>query len=138
MSEESRPNYLYKIISSSTPIPDIGNLPDALPVSDTDQASGFIFLSTAPQVPGTLQFFFKDEPRVYVLRIAYTRVEEQIKWEDFKGEVSVLPGEEGMFPHLYNDFKLGKGEVERVETLQKGEDGWNQTVYDASADWLIW
>ncbi|KAG2034719.1 hypothetical protein BDR03DRAFT_964346 [Suillus americanus] len=47
-----------KLISSAAAPPD--PLPDRLPVSDFDQTSGFIRLSTARQVPKTLKFFYKE------------------------------------------------------------------------------
>lgn len=61
-------------------------LPDALPVSELDSSDGFIHLSTALQVPGTLKRFFSDKDSVYILRIIYTKVEKDIKWENDKGE----------------------------------------------------
>jgi hypothetical protein len=37
-----------------------------------------------------------------------------IKWEDPKAEVCGPCREEGMFPHLYNEFKLENDEMESV------------------------
>ena len=79
-----KPTYVYKLIPSTTPPPD--PLPDRLPLSSLDTQSGFIHLSTASQIPGTLKHFFKDEPHVHVLRIKYASVEKYIKWEDPKAE----------------------------------------------------
>jgi uncharacterized protein (DUF952 family) len=132
---DAPPTYIYKLIPSSAPPPD--PLPDRLPVSDLDQTSGFIHLSTSLQIPNTLKLFFKDDPRVYVLRIPYDVVEESIKWEDPKGEVGGPRGGEGVFPHLYNGFKLGTDEVESVQSLEKGSDGWNSALKAAEA-WLIY
>lgn len=92
----SKPTYIYKLIPSTAPVPD--DLPERLPVSDLDQRSGFIHLSTAPQVPNTLKFFFNDEPLVYVLRIEYERVEKDIRWENPDATVCGPRGGEGMFP----------------------------------------
>ncbi|CRG88102.1 hypothetical protein PISL3812_05129 [Talaromyces islandicus] len=94
----STPRYVYKLVPSDAPIPE--PLPDKLPVSNLDQQSGFIHLSTALQVPNTLKFFFKDEPLVYVLRIEYEKVEPEIRWESPDGKVCGLRGGEGMFPCL--------------------------------------
>ncbi|THH12824.1 hypothetical protein EW146_g7336 [Bondarzewia mesenterica] len=140
MAEEAytKPNYLYKLVPSSAPVPEQPKLPKALPVSDIDKASGFIHLSTAPQVAGTLKFFFGQDKRVYVLRIEYDHVADKIKWEDPKAEVCGPRGGEGMFPHLYNELQLGKDEIERVEILERGEESWDQPVYAASAEWLVW
>lgn len=74
------PTYIYKIVSSSAgPIPD--PLPDRLPVSELDQKDGFIHLSTAKQVAGTLNRFFSGEQKTHLLRIDYSSVKDLIKWE---------------------------------------------------------
>lgn len=80
----TKPTYVYKLIPSTSPPPD--PLPDRLPLSSLDTHSGFIHLSTAFQIPGTLKHFFKEDPHVYVLRIEYAGVEKYIKWEDPKVE----------------------------------------------------
>ncbi|KAI5114589.1 hypothetical protein M0805_007854, partial [Coniferiporia weirii] len=98
---------------------------------------GFVHLSTAPQVPGTLKFFFADDPRVYVLRLKYDELEANIRWEDPKAEVCGPRGGEGMFPHLYNGLKLGKDEIESVEVWEKGEDGWDEALKKAES-WLVY
>ena len=79
-----KPSYVYKLIPSSTPPPE--PIPEKLPLSDLDARSGFIHLSTASQVPGTLKHFFAEEPFVYVLRIAFSQVEKDVRWEDAKAE----------------------------------------------------
>jgi uncharacterized protein (DUF952 family) len=77
----SNPKYVYKLVPSSSPVPDTPNLPERLPLSKLDTASGFIHLSTAVQIPGTLKHFFAEHDKVYVLRIEYAKVEGDIKWE---------------------------------------------------------
>ncbi|KII87371.1 hypothetical protein PLICRDRAFT_43003 [Plicaturopsis crispa FD-325 SS-3] len=132
----SKPTYIYKLIPSSAPPPT--PLPDALPVSGIDQSSGFIHLSTAPQVPQTLKFFFADEPLVYVARLVYDNVEKDIKWEDPKAEVCGPRGGEGMFPHLYNGLKLGSEQIDSVATWEKGE-GWDTALKKAEEEkWLVY
>ncbi|TFY79926.1 hypothetical protein EWM64_g4085 [Hericium alpestre] len=101
-----------------------------------DEGSGFIHLSTAPQVSNTLKWFFADEPGVYVLRIAYDGVEKDIRWEDPKAEVCGPRGGEGMFPHLYNGLKLGKNEVESV-VFWKNEGGFDEALQKAEG-WLVY
>ncbi|THU93829.1 hypothetical protein K435DRAFT_182854 [Dendrothele bispora CBS 962.96] len=140
MSSDSKPNYVYKIVPSSSPVPELPNLPERLPVSDLDQSSGFIHLSTASQIPSTLKFFFKDDTSVYILRLPYDVLEDQklIRWEDPKAEVCGPRGGEGMFPHLYNGLKLGKEEIERIEVLEKREEGWEDAIVKAETEWLVW
>ena len=77
----STPTYIVPA-SAAPPLP----LPDVLPVSELDSSDGFIHLSTALQVPGTLKQFFSNDDSVYILRIIYTKVEKDIKWENDKGE----------------------------------------------------
>lgn len=84
----STPTYIYKIVPCTIPIPD--PLPEALPVSELDTSSGFIHMSTAHQVPGTLKRFFQDHERVYILRIKYQDVEHLVKWEDSKGAGKIV------------------------------------------------
>jgi len=132
----TQPNYVYKIVPSSSPPPD--ELPDSLPVSDLDHKSGFIHLSTATQIPGTLKVFFKDDAFVFILRIKYGDVADKIRWEDPNSNVCGSRDGEGEFPHLYNGLKLGKNEIDRVEVLEKGQDGWDTALARANNAWLIW
>src|SRR4051794_33091836 len=97
---KSKPTYLFKLIHYSTPPPD--PLPEALELSDLDKKSGFMHFSTAPQVAGTLKHFFVNDPCVYLIRVVYEAVEENIRWEDPTGHVCGDRSGEGMFPHLYN------------------------------------
>lgn len=102
MSDASKPTYIYKLVPSSAPVP--SELPERLPVSEIDQASGFVHLSTAPQVLNTLKWFFGDDPLVYVLRLKYDDLESNIRWEDPKAEVCGPRGGEGMFPVRDSSF----------------------------------
>ncbi|KAI0930493.1 hypothetical protein AcV5_007184 [Taiwanofungus camphoratus] len=134
--DAKKPTYIYKLIPSSAPPPD--PLPEALPVSGLDQSSGFIHLSTAVQVPNTLKWFFTDEPRVYVLRLPYDALEPKIRWEDPKAEVCGPRGGEGMFPHLYNGLKVGRNEVDSVQTWEREEgEGWDEVLKRAET-WLVY
>ncbi|KAL4074356.1 hypothetical protein V8B97DRAFT_701036 [Scleroderma yunnanense] len=139
----SKPTYIYKLISHTSRTPtSVDNLPERLPVSDIDERSGFIHLSTAVQIPNTLKFFFRDDPEVYLLRISYDQVEKNIRWEDPKAEVCGPRGGEGMFPHLYNGLKLGRDEVQNVTVLSRrtGDnvaEGWDVAL-QAVEDFLIY
>lgn len=94
--EQSEPRYLYKIIASTSPVRE--PIPERLPVSELDESSGFIHLSTAKQVPVTLKSFFNDEPLVYVLRIKYDTVMQDIRWEDPDARNFGPRYGEGLFP----------------------------------------
>lgn len=87
------PIYVYKIVPSTNPIRE--PLPERLPVSHIDQSSGFIHLLTALQVPIALRAIFESEPMVYVLRIPYGKVRQDIRWETADGALrEALPEEE--------------------------------------------
>ncbi|TFK29355.1 hypothetical protein FA15DRAFT_582663 [Coprinopsis marcescibilis] len=118
------PRYVYKIVSSSTPPP--APLPELLPVSELDQSSGFVHLSTAKQVPNTLQLFFNQDAEVYLLRLEYSKIHEQTKWEYPEGGQI---GAERVFPHLYNGNELGAIEVESVVHCKRGNDAvWSDVL----------
>ncbi|KAL4979681.1 hypothetical protein BDW66DRAFT_126993 [Aspergillus desertorum] len=128
----SEPSFLYKLVPSTSPVRE--PLPDRLPVSELDETSGFVHLSTALQVPNTLKFFFKYEPLVYVLRIPYDRVARDIRFEDPEGRVCGPRPDEGLFPHLYNGLKLGRDEVESI-SIWTNEAGWDKPLA-AAKPWL--
>ncbi|KAJ7638687.1 hypothetical protein FB45DRAFT_408880 [Roridomyces roridus] len=127
------PTFIYKLVQSQTPIPE--SLPDKLPLSELDASSGFIHLSTAKQIPGTLKHFFGAEDKVYVLRIKYTTVEKDIKWEDPNAQVCGERGGEGFFPHLYNGGRLGSAEIDSVVVWER-KGSWDEALKTAEA-WLI-
>ena len=79
--------YFYKLIEHTALPPD--PLPDKLPVSSLDQQSGFVHLSTAAQIPGTLRHFFTDVPLVFVARLPCAPLENAgvVRWEDPEGKV---------------------------------------------------
>jgi hypothetical protein len=97
MSSSDFPTYVYKLVPSTAPIPE-GILPDRLPISELDQTSGFIHLSTASQVPNTLKFFFKDDLLVYILRVDFKMVEKDIRWESPDAKICGPRPGEGLFP----------------------------------------
>ncbi|PPQ99059.1 hypothetical protein CVT24_003619 [Panaeolus cyanescens] len=133
----SFPNYIYKIVPSSSPIP--SPLPDKLPVSQLDQNDGFIHLSTVHQVPRTLERFFSDHDTIYLLRVKYDGVESLIRWESGNGSASGNPGDPDVFPHLYNDLCLGKNEVDSFRTWERDESGWKNAIESSEKDgWFVY
>jgi uncharacterized protein (DUF952 family) len=117
------PQYLYKILPSSAQPPT--PLLSALPLSPLDAADGYIHLSTATQMPATANRFFANEATLYILKVEYTRVAADIKWEEAKS---------GIFAHLYNGGKLGIDEIVDVKQWEKGDQDW-KTLLDGVA-WL--
>lgn len=112
----TQPRYLYKIIASNAPIRE--PIPERLPVSELDQNSGFIHLSMAHQVPNTLKHFFKDEPVVYILRIEYRRVMEDIRWESPDAKVCGPRPGEGLFPVSYTATPTSQKQEHFTEQLK--------------------
>jgi uncharacterized protein (DUF952 family) len=92
----SAPLYVYKIVPSSCPVRE--PLPERLPVSDIDQSSGFIHLLTALQVPSAIKAIHEREPMVYVLRIPYDKVIQDIRWETADGALSEALSKDELCP----------------------------------------
>jgi len=132
----STPTYVYKIVPSSTPPPT--PLPERLPASELDNTDGFLHLSTAVQIPGTLKRFFTSTDKVYILRIEYIGVEKDIKWQHSTGALGDV-GEDNVFPHLYNGLRLGRAEIESIVEWEQDSKGWDTAIEKArSESWLIY
>lgn len=134
----AQPAYFYKLIEHTAPPTD--PLPDKLPVSALDQQSGFVHLSTAAQIPGTLRHFFTDVPLVFVARIPCAPLESAgvVRWEDPEGKVCGPRPGEGLFPHLYNGLQLGKEEIDSVAKWDRNDLGWDEALEKAKAEgWLV-
>lgn len=126
------PTYLYKIIPiSSSPLP--SPLPEVLPLSDLDAKDGFIHLSTSLQVVSTADRYFNSpsETSIYIAKIPYERVKEDIRWER---------AGRGVFAHLYNGGRLGTEEIEEVRLRVKKEGGtWSELFEEGEGKkWLIY
>ena len=99
--EENMNKQVYKILTISewTEAKASGEIETVL-----DRNDGFIHLSTAQQLAGTLAFYFKDFDSLILL---------QINTQDFKNKIifekAVPAGERsGKFPHLYGILKVEK------------------------------
>jgi len=106
----SAPKYVFKIVDSK---PDLNSPKIAL--SDLDKQSGFIHLSTGPQIPNTCNLFFSSVESLYILKFAYDKLQANMKWEP-------APGVDTLFPHLYGD--LLTADMDSVQEFQKGEASW--------------
>ncbi|KAG5728979.1 hypothetical protein E4T56_gene15191 [Termitomyces sp. T112] len=119
----SIPTYIYKIVPSDLIVLP---LPERLPLSSLDTRDGFIHLSTAKQLPGTLSRFFASETKIHILRIEYRKIERDIRWEtSSKDNEPGDIGDDGVFPHLYNGGRLGSEEVQNVVTIKKEGEDWD-------------
>jgi len=131
---EAKPTYVYKLISFSSPVPD--PIPETFPLSELDAASGFMHFSTALQVPRTLKRFFAEDPQVTIIRIDYSKVEKEIKWEDSKGQAPGEMGGEGIFPHIYNR-PLRSADVESLAVWHRNDGNWDEALAKAES-WLVY
>lgn len=104
--------YFYKILPSAPPTP----LPETLPLSDLDKKDGFIHLSTAAQTPKTMDLFFGECEKLWVLKLRVRDLDGEVRWEES------LPG----CPHLHGSERgLGRGNVEGVVVVErKGGGDW--------------
>lgn len=144
--------YIYKIVAANPPLPitATNTLPDdyVLPASDLDKKSGFMHMSTKPQVAGTLNKFFSTSnttaDSVYLLKVPLQPLEDKglIRWEAPDASVCGPRGGEGMFAHIYDDhqYRLTHVEVESaiVLTSPKGDDTWDASLSKISDQgWFV-
>lgn len=120
------PVYLYKLLPDAPPSP----LPRILPTSDLDASSGFIHLSTGPQVLGTLKNFFSSHNTIYLLRIRYVQVQASVKWDSPDGKIcGEREPKEGLFAHIYRAEGEGLGlrqeEIDKVGVWTRDGGEWS-------------
>ena len=76
-----------------------------------DVRDGYVHLSTAPQVSGTLARHFRGEEGLWMLEIEEAVLGPDLRWE---------PARDGdQFPHLYRPLELG--DVARAEPIHQGQ-----------------
>src|SRR5690606_2836650 len=63
-----------------------------------DLADGFIHLSTAEQLQGTLEKHFAGERDLRIAEIDLGQVETMVRWEEARGGA--------LFPHLYGELPM--------------------------------
>ncbi|SCV71604.1 BQ2448_3192 [Microbotryum intermedium] len=138
-SSSAPPTYVYKLVTHPTvnqryafPIPIPASHKFA--ISEVDAKDGFIHLSTAAQVQGTLERFFPQDQVVTLLKVDYGRLAgfKVVKWEKASN------GQE--YPHLYaanlegeyiDSFRDlacgGQGRQPWAEVIEKArQEGWLQ------------
>ncbi|MFC7049738.1 DUF952 domain-containing protein [Emcibacter nanhaiensis] len=82
--------------------------------SSLDQSSGYIHLSSAAQVPGTLEKYFHGRKDLVLLSLDQQKlVPGFLKWE--------ISRDNEKFPHYYADLPLGG--VVRVDDLELEQNG---------------
>ena len=81
--------------------------------SADDARDGFIHLSAANQLEGTLAGHFAGQADLLLVALDPERLGSELKWEPSRGGA--------LFPHLYGLLDLGA--VVGVESLVLGDDG---------------
>ncbi|KAF4507912.1 hypothetical protein G6O67_004360 [Ophiocordyceps sinensis] len=108
--------YVYKILPSAPQQP----IPAEYPLSDLDQADGFVHLSTGGQVPATADLFFAAASTLWLFKLELGKLADAVKWEDG-------------FPHLYGNF--GAKDVDSVRSFGRAEhQSWADSMRASS--WL--
>ena len=78
-----------------------------------DIDDGYIHLSTAAQLAGTLEKWFTDFDRLALIEVDAAHFGDELVWEKSRG------GE--LFPHLYDELPMIA--VRTVRLLRKGDEG---------------
>ncbi|TXT10667.1 hypothetical protein VHUM_02172 [Vanrija humicola] len=126
------PTYIYKIFPSAT-VDSRFYFPTPIPssheffLSELDSKDGFVHLSTAQQVPGTLKRFFADAEQVAILRLEYARLSawKRVRWEQ--------AGNGDSYPHLY--ALLEGQDIDSFKEIEQGGD-WDKALASIS-NWLV-
>jgi len=76
--------------------------------SPADRADGFIHLSAADQIEGTLEKHFAGQADLVLAEIDLAALGDGLKWEESRGGA--------LFPHLYGALPLGAVRSSRRQT----------------------
>jgi len=110
-------NYVYKILSSSPPLP----IPRTF--TPVDASDGFVHLSSGAQVPATASRFFGSETKIWLVKIDLKKLENgpgEVKWEESM--------KHGVFAHLYGADIEEQAVVSVDEKTRMGEEGWEEIL----------
>lgn len=96
MPQDEHPDVAYKILTSAQWIQfETDGIFHGAPVDDVD---GFIHLSTADQLQGTLDKHFSGQSDLVIATIDLTAVAADLKWELSRGDA--------WFPHIYGTLPI--------------------------------
>ena len=106
-------NNLYKILRTHEW--ELASSTDQI-VTDLDTEDGFIHLSTAAQLAGTLSFYFKESDSVFLLQLDLDKIDgEKLIFEE------PYPNEgrrKSAFPHLYSE--LYTNQISNIWNIERG------------------
>ena len=94
---------------------EVASLKDQI-VTDLDTEDGFIHLSTAAQLAGTLSFYFKESDSVFLLQLDLDKIDgEKLIFE----EPYINEGKrKSSFPHLYSE--LYTNQISNIWNIERG------------------
>ncbi|BGP42308.1 hypothetical protein JCM10449v2_006313 [Rhodotorula kratochvilovae] len=129
-------NYVYKIVPHSSVNPR-HTFPVPIPASHTfvlselDAKDGYLHMSTASQLAGTLNRFFKGDSKVVLLKMDYKRLSG---WKVVKWEAS---GSGEIFPHLYAQLEGENVESHKDLAKNDGETSWDAALERARQEGCV-
>lgn len=88
--------------------------------SADDERDGYVHLSTAEQLPGTLERYFAEMPDVWLLALDPVVLGVALRWEPSRGGM--------LFPHLY--APLRRVDCAVVATRAQADAAWCAVVSD--------
>ncbi|MBC9245572.1 DUF952 domain-containing protein [Paracoccus sp. 11-3] len=78
-----------------------------------DLIDGYVHLSTAEQLAGTLHKHFADDHDLHLLACELDRMKDDIRWETSRGGA--------LFPHLYRPLRMS--DISWTRLLTRGPNG---------------
>lgn len=110
-SEAALPSLAYKILTADQMAELLAK--GSFAGAPVDLADGYVHMSTAEQVQGTLDKHFAGQSDLHIVAVDLTLVGDLVRWEVSRGGAR--------FPHLYADLSLSAVTARGV--LQRGTDG---------------
>ncbi len=105
------PQFAYKVLTAQQMVElETTGVFKGAPV---DLADGYIHLSTAAQLTGTIDKHFVGQAGLHIACIDLTRLGSAVRWEESRGQQ--------LFPHIYADLPLSA--VTTHGPLERSEDG---------------
>ena len=106
----SRPAFAYKVLTSD----EAAELQQGcFAGSAVDRTDGYIHLSAADQLTGTVDKHYAGRVGLWVACVDLTALGEAVRWEESRGGA--------LFPHLYASLPLGA--VVALAPLERAADG---------------
>jgi uncharacterized protein (DUF952 family) len=92
----SRPTTAYKVLTQAQM--DALEADGSFAGAPVDLADGYIHLSTAEQLTGTVDKHFAGQDDLHIVAVDLDALEGAVRWEESRGEQ--------LFPHLYGKLPL--------------------------------